>query len=94
MKTSFASKKDAIRFCVIDGAYLINVMTQMACDGCTVFAHILHFFKDCSPVFMGQGQKEISYWSRSALSMIVAPLPLMTCLLTTHPIPPLELYHI
>ncbi len=75
MKTSFTSEKDAIRFCVIDGAYLINVMTQMAGYGCTVFAHILHFFKDCSSVFIGQGQKEIFYWSCSALSLIVTPLP-------------------
>ena len=94
METSFTGKKDAIRFGVIRGAYLVKVLTHMACHGCTVFAHILHLFKDCSPVFIRQGQKKIFDRSCSALSMIVTPLSFILWLPTPHHINLLEIYHI
>jgi len=52
METSFTGEKDAIRFGVIGGAYLIDPLTYMPCDGCTVLTHILHFFKDGGSVFI------------------------------------------
>jgi len=94
METSFTGKKDAIRFGVIRGAYLIDPFTYMPCDGCTVLTHILHFFKDCSPVFIQQGQKKIFDRSCSALSVIVTPLSFILWLPTPHHINLLEIYHI
>ena len=94
MKASFAGEKDAIRFGVIGGAYLINVLTYVACNRCTVFAYILHFFKHRGPIFIRQTQKEIFYRSYSACRAIVTPLPFMLWLLTAHHVPLLKIYHI
>ena len=68
METSFTGKKDAIRFGVIGGAYLIDVLTHMACDGCTVFAHILHFFKDAARSSSGNARRK-SFIGRAPLSV-------------------------
>jgi hypothetical protein len=77
MKASFAGEKDAIRFGVIGGAYLINVLTHVACDRCPVFAYVLHFFKHRGAVFIRQSQKEIFYRPCSARCLIIASLPFM-----------------
>ena len=94
METTFKGEKDVIRLSFIRGAYLIDTFTYMACHGCTVFAHILHLFKDCSPVFIRQSQKEISYRPCSARSVIVTPLSFILWLPTPHHINLLEIYHI
>ncbi len=74
LKTTFTGEKDAIRFGVIGGAYLIDTLTHMTRNGCTMLAYMLHFFKDSRSVFIRQSQKEISYRPCSARSVIVTPL--------------------
>ncbi len=77
MKTPLTSKKDAISFCIINSACLINIFVQVPCYRCAVFAHMLHFCENCRSVFIWQCQQEIFYRPCSILSLIVAPLPFM-----------------
>jgi hypothetical protein len=52
MVTTFTGEKDAIRFGIIGGAYLIDTLTYMTRNGCTMLAYMLHFFKDSRSVFI------------------------------------------